>query len=459
MTDLFLILYLTAIASAPATSILTVDDFSQLKSMHETLQVEKVKSEQGFQEKLLQAEKEKNDVAAKLAAEQARVKEAESALQTTAKKFAQIDQDLRLKDSTLKEKEQILAKLDQTIKDKEFSWQKKEADYKSAVEANLALAQELQAKAKEAQQAADQMQKNAIEAAQRAEAAKADQQQALLLKDAALKDKEAAQQKAQEALKARSEAEAAKEAAQKAAEAANKTRAEAEEKARQLAIAIEGIKQDSDLAYQKNVRPLLQQLNVTYEEEISQTINTYRKNLNLLPVKINEQVYVIFPSQHIGFSRRDDTAPRRLEVQYKGSKIDHVLINKTDDLVAVPLPGFKGDVATLHPADAGIQQFMPVLLALRDNADVSITNLFRGLADDYCVINRDNIEPGENGVLVHFVKGWRGTGKRAERILQGDQLVDLNARLIGIAKDADHILRIDTLKGWEKLVLKESYSL
>ena len=62
MTDIFLILYLTTITQTPSTSVLTVDDFFQLKTMHETLQ------------------EEKDALSAKLAKEEERTEEMEESL-------------------------------------------------------------------------------------------------------------------------------------------------------------------------------------------------------------------------------------------------------------------------------------------------------------------------------------------------------------------------------------------
>lgn len=447
LTDLFLILYLTSIASNPAPSGLTVDDFYKLKSLHETMQTEKDKSEQDFEDKLRLAGRQ-------LVHEQARVKEAEASLRSRDEKLAQIDQDLRLKDDLLKEKEQALAQLDQAIKDKEASWQTKEATYKTAVGANQMLARKLALEARKAQLEVDQVQKQAAEAGQTAREAQVAQQKALALKEAALQEKDEAERRALEALEARSKAESAKDAALKAAREANRIKEAAQKKAGKLAVAIEGIQQDSREAYQKNVRPLMQRLTVTYEAEVSKnTTAVYKRELDLLPVQINGQVFVFFPSQHAGFSRRYDSPPKGLEIIYKGKKITRVWMNMGSDLIAVALPGYNGRVSRPQLSIGGIDQLMPVLLALRDNADRDITNLFRGLSADYFVVSRDNLTAGEKGEMVHFIKGWRGTGKRAERVMQGDQLVDLNARFIGIAKDADHIVRINTLKGWEERAL------
>ena len=59
MCDVFLILYLTAITNVQPATVLTVDDFYKLKSMHETLEADKHKTEDEFQDKLRRAREEK----------------------------------------------------------------------------------------------------------------------------------------------------------------------------------------------------------------------------------------------------------------------------------------------------------------------------------------------------------------------------------------------------------------
>jgi hypothetical protein len=50
------------------------------------------------------------------------------------------------------------------------------------------------------------------------------------------------------------------------------------------------------------------------------------------------------------------------------------------------------------------------------------------------------------------VTGIPGTGTRAERIIAGDQLVDLNGQLIGVANHANRIIRVNTINGWDEAV-------
>ena len=179
----------------------------------------------------------------------------------------------------------------------------------------------------------------------------------------------------------------------------------------------------------------------------------YERELALVPVQIDGQIFAIFPSQHVGFKTRSDKAPQGLVITYKGQKLGRYWIDKEEDLIAVELPGYAGKALRPYPADAEIVRFMPVLLALRNNGSKTLGDLIRGLSDEYFIVNRDYIQPDERGGLAYGVEGFRGTGMRGERIIRGDQLVDLNGRLIGVAPDANRIIRIDTLKGWEERAL------
>ena len=102
MTDIFLILYLTAITSVPSTSVLTVDDFFKLKTMHETL-VE-----------------EKEDLTVQLTEEQARLQNLQESLLVSDEELARINKDLQLKENMLKSREQLMKELNQKIESKEL---------------------------------------------------------------------------------------------------------------------------------------------------------------------------------------------------------------------------------------------------------------------------------------------------------------------------------------------------
>ena len=116
MTDIFLILYLTTITQTPATSVLTVEDFFQLKATHETLQ------------------EEKDILFARLTGEQERAEGMEESLTISDAELARISKDLQAKENMLREREQLLESLNQKIEDEEVMRKKTETYYKEELE-------------------------------------------------------------------------------------------------------------------------------------------------------------------------------------------------------------------------------------------------------------------------------------------------------------------------------------
>ena len=445
MCDIFLMLYLTAAINTTPGTALTVEDFLELKSMHETLELEKVETEAEFQEKLDQAQEEKERLlaekkkqyelaAAKLAAEKARLKDMEQSLELSDAERERINNDLRIKEEILNEREQLLSELNKKIEVKEEMQRKMQEAYqtelkkqKLTTEESQKLAEQFKNKADNAEQLAEQMKEEAHLAHQAAETAKTDQQKAIALKEKAETEK-------QEALNNLKVTETHKE--------------QAEQKAQKLAKTIKDIKQDGEAAYQKNMRPKLQTVYATYKRDTQNNTFTYKRALTLLPVKINEKIYAIFPSSQIGFTSRSDKAPDKLKIKYLDEPVTNGLIHKEDNLIAIPLADYQGKSEAPYPRETETRQLMPALLSLRNNGNKSLTDKIRGIADDYFVVNRDYLELDQNGELKFSLSGFRGTGTRAEHIVLGDQLVDLNGRLIGIANRADRIVRIHSLDGW-----------
>jgi hypothetical protein len=466
MTDIFLILYLTSITTMQSKAVLTVEDFYTLKSRHEVLQSDKQKAEEGLYEKLRIAREEQKVLAENLSQAKSRAEEIEKSLLISDTEREKIRNDLLAKEDTLKTKEQLLDDLNKQIEAKKEEWQNMEAAYKEDlqkqkefVEANRKLAEELELKARDSQYLADQRLEEAALANKTAIAAKEIQQQAEQLKEKALKEKDDAERKAHEALAAREQAESEKEGAVKDADEAKQKREKAERDAQQLANALNEIKQNGEMAYTNNIRPRLQTLNVRYERTSGNNTTIYERELHLLPVNINGKVVVIFPSWHIGFMTGTDKAPEKLVIMYQGEEILRGWNNTEDNLVAITLPGYEGRAIAPYPVGEEITQLMPTLLALRNNGNRNLSDSIRGISDDFFIVNRDHINSVEIRGLTYGVTGFRGTGMRGERIVPGDQLVDLNGRLIGVSSDSNRIFRIDSLDGWEERSFAKSVSL
>lgn len=459
MCDIFLILYLTAITNVKPPTFLTVEDFYELKSMHATLQTEKERAEEELQEKLRRAQEEKEILLAekeeqeelaaallkdltsekenledKLAEEKDRLEEIEESLLSSDAERERMEQKLLEKQTTLKAREQMLASLNKEIAQQEAAWREMKASYqeeleaqKETIEIGRELTHQLQGKVLEARLMAEEIQVQARE------------------------EKAAAEQKAAEALQAKQQAEAAKTRALHAMKTAKASAKRAQQSARMLSAEVKEIKQDAGTAFENNVRALLQKVHVTYAREIAGGVTRYERELSLLPVRINDQIYAVFPSKQVGFSWRSDKAPDELVIIYQDQKVTGGLINKDDDLIAISLPGYDKEVYGPYSAETQLTQLMPTLLALRNHGNVSFLDKVRGISDDYFIVNRDYLEPDEDQGFKYAVTGFPGTGTRAERIITGDQLVDLNGQLIGVANHANRVIRVDAVHEWDEI--------
>ena len=484
MCDIFLILYLTAGINVRPPTVLTVDDFYELKSMHETLQADRQKAEEELKDKLrreredkeiLMAEKqkseeelkeklrgeqeekeimlaqkqeqeelaaallkdltgEKENLAAKLAEEKDRLGEMEQSLLSSDAERERMNKDLQEKAKTLKAREQMLANLNNEIADQEESWRKMNASYKKdlesqkeTIETGRVMTEQLQDEVRATKLLAQKIQSQARE------------------------EKVNAERKAAEALAARQQAEAEKVSALKAAETAKADTKRAQQNILILSATVKEIKQDAGTAFENNIRSILQKVNVTYERKLAGGITRYERELILLPVKINDQIYGVFPSRQIGFSWRSDRAPDGLVIMYQDKKVTSGRINKDDDLIAIPLPGYEDDVYAPYPATTQVTEFMPILLALRNNGNVSLLDKVRGISDSYFIVNRDYLKTDKDHGFKYIMTGFPGTGTRAERIISGDQLVDLNGQLIGVANQANRVICINAMHEWDEI--------
>lgn len=487
MCDVFLILYLTGAANVQSKAVLTVDDFYELKTMHDALREKQQQSKSEFEEQLrkmqeakanetsqledqlrqmmkdkeaLIEEKTKKEVLAtikmqalaqqkemlksKLEQEKERFEQTKESLEKTKEQQEQITKSLQETEQVLKSREEALAKLNDEVyvheqerRRVEAQRQKELQKHKQAVQMSQQLVSEMQQKANLAVMAAKEAQNVKVMAVQ--------------LKDEALKAKEEAEQKAVEALAASYRSEVEKRKAIEEMEKAKENRIQAEENARRLARTIEDITQNVDVAYAENVRPKLQKVNVDYRKRVGDEYMLYERELTLVPVTVDGHVYVVFPSKQIGFRQRSDSPPNELNIMFKEQQITNGLINKDDDLIAVMLPGYEKKIDKPYPLTTTLEELMPSLLSVRNNGNVSIFDKLRGIADDYFIVNREYLAEDNNRRIEYAVKGFRGTGTYGERIVRGDQLVDLNGKLIGVAADADQIIRINNLTEWTRI--------
>jgi chemotaxis protein histidine kinase CheA len=448
MTDIFLILYLTTLSHVKPGSVLTVDDFFTVKAMHEAL-IE-----------------DKDALEARLAEEKNRTEEIQESLRARDEQLGRIDQELLMQEQTLHERQQLLDEVTERIAEKEASWQKKEATYaeelrdqKVMMEENLLLVARLEREVQQAQRLAEQMQEEAALAQQTAETARAIEEKAVILKDHALQEKKETDARIDAAIQERARAEEEKADALARAEEALRQKREADALVEAMLSTIEAMKQEGQAAYSANVLPHMQQLDVRYGKQAGDNeMRFFSRTFTLFPVELGGKSYVIIPARHIGFGRRTEDTPQSLEMSYHGQTLSRSFMNAEKDLVAVELSGYRAPAAAgaPHSSNTELTQLMPVLLALRNNEDLYFFDRLRGLSREYFMVTRDYLEAHEDGSLTYSLSGFRGTGTYGERIVRGDQLVDLDGRFIGVATDVNHIKRIDTINGWEELQLERA---
>ena len=471
MCDIFLILYLTAQIEVTPSSALTVGDFLELKSMHEDIQSEKERSEETFslqiedlqeerqkallakqeleakaQSRLDQLAEEKKKLNAQLSQQKAQHNDLESTLALNVLELARTQEEVRSKEEEIQGNEELLENLriaeERKIKNlnQEIALKGKEYEQKQRAlqetlrlrSADLAAAykvtQEVRAQVDSAKQRMEVLQAKSAQAL--ADAAKVSQQQAEDIDQAKqLADKRAREA---EALKVQ----------------LSEQKVQAEQKEKVLTDEISIIKEHGALAYQKNISSKLQTIDVSYEKTRSGKVILRKLQFHMLPVNIKGQNYVFIPLRHLGYNLRFNKAPKALSVSNEDLKINQALINKPLGLMAIPVNFYKGESHTPHSPQMDISQLMPTLLALRNNASRNLSDIVRGISKDYFIVNKNYLKPGEEAILLYKRKGIRGTGTRGERILQGDQLVDLNGQFIGVASEHNKIIRLDSVEGW-----------
>ena len=494
MCDIFLILYLTALSDIKPKTTLTIDDFLALKSMHEKLKKERDQTEKEFKQKILEATDEtkaaldakakqeeelkseitkiaqqKNQLDTQVANQKTKNEKLQKDVSSTSSDLAKAqknlqakDKDLLAKDKSLKNLKKLsvdeLKKLKDLMALKEKERKKMQLAYNDALRKKKAqldaankLAGNLQSEATSAKNRAAQLQITANKALADAKNAKISQQEALALKAKADAAKVLADKKAKEAIVAKQKADKAKEAALISMKTARKQEEIAKQEAKDLSTKIQIIKQDGQSAYSKNIIPKLQKVHITFTETSFDRRHKRERSLKLLPVKLDDQNYVLIPLKQLGFDSSEK--PDNLKIIHQKLNIKEAWISKKYGLLALPLKHYAGTSKKPYDKNTNLSELMPTLLALRNNSSKNLSDKIRGLSRSFFIVNRDFLAVGKNSTLNYKVKGFRGTGRHGERIIRGDQLVDLNGQLIGIANETNTVTRISSIAGWQQIRL------
>ena len=92
---------------------------------------------------------------------------------------------------------------------------------------------------------------------------------------------------------------------------------------------------------------------------------------------------------------------------------------------------------------------MPTLVAVRNNPIQKFSDKIRDLDTVKVFIQRDKLQKVSKGNFVYKAEGFRGTGDYGEVVMTGDQIVDLDGNLLGIAIDRNKISSVGKAEEWE----------
>lgn len=464
MCDMFLLLYLTALAQIEETPVsnLTVKDYLALKKAEEEvrhaaeskdrdladrrrenaeLEARLRELEEKMKKAAQSAASEKQKLAATIqntsaSLEEAKRRQAEEAKAAEQLRIAAAEQEQRFKAETAKaEAERKRLEELQTAREKEAAELKREAEDAAK------RAEEAKAEAERARQAA----KRSVD-----DAAKASEE-----KTRALELARAAQEREQSAMTTAALANADAERAKTEAAQANAIAVHVQKEKKQIAERMKAVTQRAESAYQKNVRGKLLRISSEVETKNLLIGRTARKLvLSGLAVNLSGESVVVVPLEQLGIEpgrNADDYTQLRLTIE--GNEIRRAYVSpRSPQLVALVLPRAVPTGGSVGP-EVPLASLMPTLIALRNGSDLEFRDRIRGLDGERYVFQRDRLRDAAGGLLTYETSGFRGTGDFGERILKGDQIVDLEGNFIGVALDDGKILRAPNLRDWKEVTL------
>ncbi len=453
MCDVFLLLYLTAVAQVDARRVsdITVKDYISLKQQSETKEGERRHTLQELQATKKEAEESV-----------ARVRELEALLQSSEREKA--DDDERVKAAR--------SKLEQAAREAEKAREEAEAAKVREVELTTASEQE-RAKAAAAREEAErlraELERQAEEARKRAEEAERLAKQAAADAQAAREETARANQEKSEAAHRAEVSErnaalastASRIAQQQAAGAQLEATREHEEAERaskerqKVQQQIQAIVQPAARAYKSNIENKLIELTIILERKGIFGTSKDRTTLSVLPVAYGAAQVVFVPRQQVGLENDlDPDTVRRLEFRAGGSQGTALYVSRNaPEVVAIELANVS---VAAEPLSSISSLLMPTLIALRNKSRMGLGDRIRSLSEDYFVFKRDHLRRQEAGALRYEENGLRGTGDYAEYLISGDQIVDLNGKFIGIAAKDNLLRQINELASWQRIELDPS---
>jgi hypothetical protein len=461
MCDIFLLLYLTALAEVEArpTSALTVQDFVQLKEAKELLEKQEQARAAALQAKEREAVELRNKLAA-LTSDKERIesekRKAESNFDSSKKKS---EEELRRAAVEFTERAKQLEKMQEEARK---AFEEKEARLATQVaERELELSNERRVAAQRAEQLAAQEQKSlqlvsevqrqqalADEARRKAEEALSEREKALAERQKALTEAEDARQAREQALTYASQALSQAEAGKNLADVALRRAQEAELERSAARQKVQKITQSAATAFARNIEGKIVSVEVAVSRRALLGDSKRQSALSLLPIIYGNERVVFAPVSHLELSGIDDPQDlKALDIRISGQPATRVYRAASfPELLAIAVPA---EVESVSPIEAdNVRAFMPTLMSVRTGAERSLGDRVRELAVNHFLFPRDRLTQ-EGAYQLRFVTaGFRGTGDFGEQILKGDQIVDLEGNFIGIARTANDIVMIPDLDGW-----------
>ena len=476
MCDVFLLLYLTALAEIDSRPVsrLTVRDYAALQQSRDDLERRREESESVLISKAEQLRKAEERIAqlekqAKRLAEEAA---AAGRLRETQKKESAKSADIQQKLSA--EKAEIERKLAEARRLSEEERRRQEEQQRMLAEIR-ARAMKQEQSLEEARREADEKQRVLEEAKRLAEEQKRLAEEARVRAEASAKEAEIARlaaeesaKEAEQAKKGQAEAKLTAKLAGMRESAAMERRRAAEEQADQARHAAEEANRESRAAQDK-VKEVIQPAQKAYVDNVrSRTVSlsihlgvkgmlgTSEQSIALfgVPVRVNKERLVFVPLEQTGLGDIDSAeSVESLSIWAERKPVETIYLRTEKPLIVALV--IEGSGAASAPLVAlSLQDYMPTLIAVRNGSPMYFRDRIRDLSREFFVFQRDRMKLAGRSRLEYSARGFRGTGDYGERLLPGDQIVDLEGRFIGLAVDENTINAIEDISAWQRISLK-----
>jgi hypothetical protein len=442
MCDIFLLLYLTALAEVEArpVSALTVQDYKQLEKSKEQLE----KQEKSREASLEAKEREALDLQKKVAALMQDMQRIQS---EKSKLDHQVAATRKLSDEQIKkvqtEAAERAARLERLQEEARKSFEEREAKLAAQVEERAQKLAVEEQKSLELTSRLQLQQTLAEEARRKAEEASAERERALA-------EAESARQAREQALTYASQAISQAQTGKNLADLAFRRAQQADVERSEARSRVQKITQSAATAFARNVERKIVRIEVTATRRGLLRDSRSQAELSLLPVSFGNERVVFAPIAHLGLSGIEEKdVLKSVDVRVADSSATRAYRSKSvPDMIAIVVPS---DVAASTPVgETGIRSFMPTLMAVRTGAEREISDRIRELAVTHFLFPRDRLTQDGDRRVRYTAEGFRGTGDFGEQILKGDQIVDLEGNFVGIAHTANDILVIPDLQGWSE---------